>query len=109
MEKLIFALLMAATVSSAMAGESVISDIQIKQLCKLVDPTFLNQLPVLMEMKRAGKSKYEIIRTYMRVGGLSNVPYNDTLVDLYNSTATTASEAIVLIEENCFKEVNKIN
>lgn len=55
------------SVSSSVLGADL-TDNQMKMFCKLVDPTFLNRLPVIMEIKAAGATQWGATLKYARDG-----------------------------------------
>lgn len=90
------------------ASAQTFSDAQAHQLCKLVDPTFINQLPVMLELKKQGltaraarlavkpaNSFYRGYEGYMEVG----------IIEVLDSPATTVEEAVQYLEAACVKRV----
>lgn len=95
------------SVSSPVLGADL-TDNQMKMFCKLVDPTFLNRLPVIMEIKAAGDTQWGATLKYARDGaGGQDIILRFRAI--YESNATTVDEAIKAIEQSCIQRLQENN
>lgn len=94
--------------STANAGYDV-TPAQAKTLCRVVDPVFLNALPVLLEMKASGKSQRQVRLAYLYGTNYGiGIPFMTRAVEaIHDSSETTVDGAIRFLEERCFKELTE--
>jgi hypothetical protein len=104
--KIMLAVGIFAVSGAASAGD--LTEVQMKTFCKLVDPTFLNRLPIIMEMKAAGIGKVMASVKYGWVAEVDAVATSN-IVAIYDANATTVDEAIIAIETSCVNTLKKHN
>lgn len=109
MKRLITTLAIASMSALTYAGP--ISDEQIKTLCKIVDPTFINQLPVFVELKNAKVKRKYITGPYAYINstyGSTNGTHIVALETWYESDATTVEGAIKVMEDSCMAKIKEV-
>ena len=112
MVKLYFGIILFLLSSMSYSGE--LSEPQIQQLCKIVDPTFLNQLPVYIELKNARVPRRFAVNTHLRTINTTGVygttvPWATAIETMFDSPAKTTEEAIKVIEASCVTDLRSRN
>lgn len=82
---------------------------QARTMCKVVDQTFLHQLPVIMELKAKGLSA-RTIRVIDRDAnstyqGLMRSNFGPAVEDILDSPTATPEQAIQYLESACIKKL----